>query len=336
MKHESLPTVRQTWTEFSGDIQENVNETLDELDLEIDLANARLAHAYENDPDEAGEIAAEIVEYLDEKWGYTGDVFMVTGTWYYPEAVMSLEGVLCRHEKTEAFNVVSSNGFIVAPLEHDEDEVPRVGLSFVAATAALSTPYLQGPIQFLAFAEPNEISLQFMRPGSHAVVSSSTEEVTSALSTADALLYAYINHEGTTFFRQNAKRQGAFLRSVIDSVDAVLPAPDSLDRVIMTGSKTSSLFFRDTVSGEIYSSESNEADEGVDFEAEMLGVTLVDALENGYDKKYDSPAEMATFVTGLCAILRPISIKNIDLSEHGDPDLIVPLRAIQDPTVKVI
>ncbi len=51
MKGEKQTTVRQDWVEFSGSAQQDVNQTLADLQLEIEIANARLAQLHNEDPE---------------------------------------------------------------------------------------------------------------------------------------------------------------------------------------------------------------------------------------------------------------------------------------------
>lgn len=159
-KHEAIRTVRQEWQEFSEVVQDDINKTLEELTFEIEAANLKIAELYERDPGEAGEFATRAIDYLDSRWDYGGDHFMVTGSWYEPAVAMSHEGVLVQHQKKEAFQPSVSNGFAIMPGEKNDDTPPRIGKSFIVANFPYASAMMQGQIQLLACADLGEVSLQ--------------------------------------------------------------------------------------------------------------------------------------------------------------------------------
>lgn len=329
-------TVRQDWEEFSGEIQGDIDYTLDYLALEIDAANARLADLYVNEPDEAGRVAEDLVEFLDSKWGHKDEIMMVTGAWHYPRIAMGAAGIMVTQAKTDAFNIAYSNGFMVNIIEHNGQEVPRVGLSFIADKIAISTPVLQSnEIHLMAFAEPNEVSLRYLRPGSTEVVGGSLDEVAHALGTADALLNAYLNHEASDFYRQSAKKQEAFLRKLITSVEDVLPAPDSLDKVIVDQVGVDKIYFRNKITGKVDSCAGSPDQARLTVTGDVLGVTLLDVYVDGFGTKYNYPDDMMSSGEGLCLIVKPREL-NFDMTEYGSPDLVMPLHTMDSPEIKII
>lgn len=329
-------TVRQDWEEFSGEIQDDIDRTLEYLALEIDAANARLADEYVNNPEEAGRVANDITEFLDSKWGHNDEIMMVTGSWHYPQIALGTGGIMITQAKTEAFNIAYSNGFMVNIIEHNGQEVPRVGLSFIADKIAISTPMLQSKeVHLLAFAEPNEISLRYLRPGSTEVVGGSLDEVAHAIGTADALLNAYLNHEASDFYRQSAKKQEAFLRKLITSVEDVLPAPDSLDKVIVDQVGVAKIYFRDKKTGKVSSYEVSPDQAHLTVTGDVLGVTVLDVYIDGFGTKYDYPDDMMSAEEGLCLIVKPREL-NFDMTEYGSPDIVMPLRTMDSPEIKII
>lgn len=330
-------SARETWEEFSEDTQLDINQTLEDLQIDIELANERLRQALLEDSDTFTDLASEIVQYLDSNWKYTNHFFMITGKWYAPsELATSVNGVLCEQEKTDAFNIARSNGFIVTPVEDDGEMVPRVGLSFVVTELTLSTGSIQGRFALLAFALPQEISLQYMRPYTPETVGSSEEEVAAAIEKADAILMAYINYDCSSFYDVSAKKQGTFLRSVIDSASSALPPEDSLEKVVLQQTMVNGLYIRDAASREIHmyaptGTELIEIDYGI-----ILDFATIDTLRDGIGEvRYTSPSDLSTYNDGLCALVNPQSI-NVDLSEFNDPDIIVPFRRIVgEPTISI-
>lgn len=90
------------------------------MQIEIEAVNDRLAAIYAENPEGAFEMMHDVVEYLDEMWNYIGDVFMITGKWHFPNQVMiSDEGILCKLEYVDAFNIAKSNGFTISHIIHE-------------------------------------------------------------------------------------------------------------------------------------------------------------------------------------------------------------------------
>ena len=334
MKQEVKRTSRQEWTHFSGEIQQDVNSILDNARIEIEAANLALAELYETDPEAAGEYAANIVEYLDDRWGYKGDVFMVTGKWHEPMFGSTDEGVMSRHQEKDAFNDTISNGFMVKPVENDDgDEAPRVGMSFIVGSTRISTPSIQGSFDILAFAEPHEVSLQYMRPGETAVVSTSVEELAESLQRADSLLYLYTNHKDSAFYQTSAKKQEKFIRSVIDIAEAALPAPDSMDRAYLCDVSTDLIYMNHTEHG-FSSASGEEVEDRMRITGEILGVTIADVLHDGFGKKYNSPDELGATGAGLCLIVSPRDT-NFAIPEGCGEYILMPLRAMDSVPLAV-
>ncbi len=326
MKRENRePTTREMWGELAGVIQQDVNERLQDLQLEIETANIRLADMYAKDPEMALSMSQDIVEYLDEKWGHIGDVFIVAGNWYMPTVGVGSEGVLARHEYQEAFSAVKSNGFIVKSMEIDgeEEEAPRIGMSFIVGHSNVMTPSMQGSLEFLAYADTSDVTVHYLRPGNNEVVSSDPHEVWKTITEADALLRLYTNHPDSTFYNVNARKQEQFLRDIIDSAEASFPAPDSFDVAFIHDTETSIIYYRQ--SGELIKGYNN--DHALKLSGAIMGVTLVDVYQNGYGKHYGSPEEFDTSWSGLCLIVQPIE-SSFQMEANFDENILVPIRAI--------
>ncbi len=321
-------TKRQEWTEFSGLIQADINQQLQAASLVIEAANAVLSDKYQNDPAGAGDFAAKIAGYLNKGWSYTGDCFMVSGHWHEPAVGMTPEGIISRHEKKEVFQLAPSNGFIVLmPQGQDYPQSPRIGMSFVVGSANLATQSIKGNFQLLAFGELNEISLQYMRPGNSSVVSAELGEVMDTLGRADALLGLYTNHKDSSFYRQSASKQQAFFRSIIDFVDNAMPAPDSLDRLMLHEADTPVMYIRKPHGEGLIQMLSGVADRRFKVTGEVLGTTVHDLIEDGYKKRYSSPDEIGAAIAGLSLIVKPHAI-NVSSEEFYGQDLLLPVRKI--------
>lgn len=320
------PTTRQDWDKFSTEAQRDIDQQLSDLQLEIDRANSDLAHLYKADPEASGEYARDIVDYLNDKWRYFDDIFMVTGHWHQPQVTSGLDGILSQHIYSEAFSSARSNGFVAKLVETElSGESPRVGMSFVVSTIELATPNIQSSdIKILAFAEPHEVSLQYLRPDTPEVVSTDANEVGQAIVRADRLLHLYTSHPGSSFFQQSAKKQSDFFDSLSDIVDSSLPRPDSQDVAILHDAATQAVYFKkddQVIEGVIPNSGR------VNITGKILGATIPDSWATAQTAHYTSPSELHATGAGLCLI---IDQHNLAIPEVSGP-LLVPYRAIDAP-----
>ena len=259
-----------------------------------------------------------------------GDYFLVSGNWYVPNNIaINNNGIQCYQEKSEAFNIVRSNGFIVYPYQVDDIIEPRVGLSFIVGSRFIGTPAIQGNFELLAVANLEEISLQYMRPYSPESVGASIEEISEAVSRADALLKSNINDSNSHFFKASANKQGEFLQSIIDTAMGALPPIDSLDRLTLKDITPTMIYVRDPAQNKLLGLQGNEEFDLVIEHGIVLGFTTIDTIQDGIGKKrYKAPNQLSSTDEGLCAIVNPLRC-NFDLSEYNNPDLIVPLRKIK-------
>lgn len=327
-KYPTTTTTRQEWSVRAESIQEGINYILEEIRFEIEAANLALEVLYQSDPEAAGEYAVDIIEYLDSLWDYSGDVFLVSGHWHEPMIGMNEEGIFSRHVKKDAFNVARSNGFMVKPIGEGEGEIesPRVGLSFVVAGAPISTPSIQGHFELLAFAEPQETSLQYLRPGDASVVSSDLGEVGAAMSRADALLDLYLNHEDSGFYRAGPAKQEAFLKGIADSLAEVMPAPDTIDKIVLTESITPVVYTFDHPGPGLNRLVAKDPDKPFKITGTVEYATIVDHLIDGLGRGYKSPDELSTSKGGLGLVIKPYSC-NFELNDdEGKRLIVVPMR----------
>ena len=325
------PTIREKWILRSGEIQKDVNHVLHDVQLEIEAANVRLAELYDTDPEAAGELAEEIVEYLDNQWDYSGDVFMVSGKWYMPTIGIGPDGILAKQQYEEVCRSAHSNGFIVKPIETGEDDVvPRVGLSFVVGSAQILSPSLQGGLNFLAYADTSDVTVQFLRPGNNEVVSSDPAQVWKSLRDADSLLYLYTNHPGSTFYKLNAKKQERFVRDIIDAAEQTFPAADAYDQAFIHDAELHTIFYKKD--GEIVSGGSG--DSKFIISGAILGVTLVDIFGHGFGKQYSAPDDLHAVKSGLCLIVRPEQA-NFPMESNEFEHILLPLRSLCGDATKL-
>lgn len=327
-------TSRAIWEEISNETQTMVNEVLAELQTEIDAANVIISDKLANEADDVSEYIDGVVEYLDSKWPFAYDYFMVSGTWLEPIIGMNEEGVQVRHARASAFAVARSNGF-VGTVESMSDYHERyVGLSFIAAELAHATPTMQGKFSALALSDPREVSLQYLRSNNTSAASSTVEEVELALHRADALLDLYTNHEASSFFKQSAKKQEKFIRSVIDSVENILPAPDSLEATYVENCTSPEMYYWDASNRQMVYIKAESEERPFSLSGKIVGVTLTDSVEDGYGRKYTSPDEFGTTGSGLSLIVQPMSA-NFDMSIFKGQDLLIPMRSIDNMSIGI-
>lgn len=326
MKREPVPlTARQTWDKDSNEWQDNVNETLADLSPVIASANVALAQLYATNSEEIEEYAINVIEFLNDKWGcYIGDRFMVTGHWHEPAVAVGNEGILSRLSYSEAFAAVTSNGFVVNPMEsEDSNDPPKVGMSFSVGCFPFSSPSMKGIFELLTFAEPHEISLQYLRPGTSEVISADVNEIGDAIMRADALLHLYTSHPNSTFFKQSAKKQTEFFRSILNTVEITLPRADTLDEACIHDAVTEAIYYKDN--GELVK-EYPRNTETRGITGRIIGVALPDMWQSPVEQKYTNPYDLQCAETGLCLI---VDSHNLNLSSQND-QILIPYRAIDN------
>jgi hypothetical protein len=240
--------------------------------------------------------------------------------------------VSCDHYKTEAFKIVRSNGFAANLYTDDTDEDEhhlKVGLSFLVSQGNMYTGVMQGSFAFLAFAQLNEISLQYMRPGTPETVGASADEIQQAVQAADVMLAAHIGAQYTNFFDVSANKQGQFLKSVIEQARETLPPMESLDMAVINEAVISSCYARHPISGDIITIGSPS---GSPFQFEKVAIldfATVDTLRDGFGvKHYKSPNDL-TYSKGLCAVVTPTE-NTMSLPEGEISDLIVPIKSFKN------
>ncbi|OYX43767.1 hypothetical protein B7Y94_00945 [Candidatus Saccharibacteria bacterium 32-49-12] len=326
-RREKAETTRQYWEELSEFVQDDVNRVLKDLSLDVERANYILAEASSGDPEQISKLAVDIVNHLDSQWEYIGDHFLVAGKWQEPAVKMNNQGILVEHQEKEAFNQCVSNGFMVKPGDGDSDEPPRVGLSFIVADFPYSSDKLQGSLQLLAFADLDQVSLQYLRSaGDFNAASSDIEEVKSALFRADSTLSLYTTHQESSFYRQSAKKQENFLRSIVESVHDVLPAPSSLDKLIINDAVSQEFYIRDSTGPGLMHVISDETPFKVT--GQVVGVAINDLVAEGPGRQFKSPDDLMSAQTGICLMVQPHTI-NFTINNYTGDYFLIPMRKLE-------
>ncbi len=325
MEYESKRTARQEWGETSERKQEQVNATLEQLQPDIDVINLTLEQLSCENSEKAAEYAAEAAQHLDSRWEeHMGDVFLVTGTWMGPSATYSPgeQRLLFEYGRQQAFDSVQCFGFdAYQDVREDGESITQIGMTFLAREREISIPLFHGRLAFRHVADPREVTLQYMRPGMEGTVSSDLGEINEAIHRADLLLDLYLNNEKSGFYRTNAKRQHKIVNSILDSINDVMPSPETNEALLI-----------DIVASRIYLQHYNEeriaaaAVENDDFQlsGRVHGVTTYDTVKYDGKKQFRDANDCETAQDGLALIIE-VHNSNVDLSEC-DRTVLVPLR----------
>lgn len=316
---------RQDWQNFSDHVQQDVDRTLVELSESTDYLNHRLYLARQDSPDEYTRVSHEILQSLDQLWEHHGDHFLVTGHWHAPHGEFGENYVRAEHQYEPAFKEGVSDGFMVREVWTDKGLVPRVGLSFATKISVVHTPTFKAPITMLAFAEMNQVNLQFLRPASSEVLSSSIEDVTRTVSLADNILSSELSSAETDFYRSSPEDQHNFFLSLIDMVDAVMPDPRTGERLMIHDARAQKVYFNNPTNQRLVPLASSNEDSPLILGGQMLGVSVPDIIKNGPLSHYTSPDQLLSTRTGLNFIVRP-NLQSFDLSNFGNPDILMPIR----------
>lgn len=328
-------TKREQWDLFSAQAQADVVDKLARLGPEIEAQTMYIDHLMATDYSVAEDHMTQVTRDLDKQWGYVGDYFLVTGSWLQPVFEQSPNGIQVEHVAAEVYARSKSNGFMVI-VHEDEDGVRHsaIYMSFITMRESLSTPYLQADINLLALAEIEKVSLQYLRPSNLGVVSTSSEEIFEAMQRADSLLYIYANHYRSTFYESNARKQNNFLRQIIQIAEKPLPAPETLDAVVLEDIEVPYFYFRKP--GVEKLSIANENPDEPDYKicGRLLGFTITDILADGDNTLHDDPEEFEAATEGLSLIVEPAEA-NFDLEVLEGSVTYIPLHAAKTMTMSV-
>lgn len=238
MSPEHTRTTAKEWRARSQEINDDVNARLQGFSEAAETINLTLAELMQQDPERAYQYANEVIQQLDSEWPYHGDVFFVTGAWHEPTTTLiGANGVSVEHNKAQAFTTTHSNGFsfkFIAATEEDTPPTPRIGLSFIEGRVPLTSVYLQGNITPLAFAEPHEISMHYLRPGSSEVVSADLQDIGHAIEQSTSLLHLMTTHPGSEYHKASPKRQRQMIQRLVATVEDTLPTPESFDKLFIS------------------------------------------------------------------------------------------------------
>ncbi|MGB3023691.1 MAG: hypothetical protein WBB39_02685 [Candidatus Saccharimonadales bacterium] len=316
-------TKRQEWRVMRDWHQSELNEALAKMELTVEYWNLLLADAdAHGDTEKVAALATEAIEALDNEWQFHHDFFMVSGKWYYPKIAFGDGGVIGEHVYEDAFASCQSNGFIVDYVERGGQMVPRVGMSFIVGTIPIANTLVQGTIQPLAFAEPHEISLSYMRPGSTEVVSSDLQQIGNALERAESILRLYLSSEHSSFFRQSEQKQQVFFMSLIEMVEETLPDRSSLDALVVSQIELTRFYYK---TQERAIAVVLPPGQTLSLGGTVIGVTILEHLDHVPGTVLRSKDDMIDSAAQICLIVQTNSriLHNGELVTEGD--IIIPL-----------
>lgn len=318
-------SARQDWHNFSDDLQQDVNRTLAEIGQTIDYLNSRLYQARLESQDEYIKVSQQIIKSLDELWQHHGARFLVTGHWHFPHGELTDRSLKLDYKFEPAFGEGISRGFIVDEVWTDNGLLPRVGLSFDVKTENVDTPIMRFPLTMRALAEPHQVNVQFLRPASSEVVSSSIEDVVKAIQVADDILDTELSDPKSRFYRLSPQDQHGFFMSLVDIVEGSMPDPQSGDKLLIHDAIAQHVYFNHVQTQSLVSLGGSSEHSPLLIAGQVLGVTVPDAIKHGPYKHYTSPDQVIAATTGLNFVIRPYA-QSFDLGSSGNPDILLPVR----------
>ena len=330
MEKSPRPTEHQKWIETAQNEQNTIDLTLEMLQPHVDSANVILEKLYQENREQVIPFAGMAVRTLNQNWHYHNHAFMVTGQWYAPSVENTLDTMNIHQEREQAFAAASSRGFGFSMIENDTGgQTPRIGLSFGMRPLEIKLTTFEGAITPLAFANPNEINMTYLRPNNSDIVSASEQEIKETLGEIDEQLCHYLEASDARFYRQKSKKQEAFLRSMVDAAYDVLPSTESSDVLYLQDGQPDRFYVHDKSKDDhiecIYVGDSEMHIEGM-----VVGVTCIDLINTqGTRTRYRTPEELDTARDGLCFVVKARSIRTPQMNfPSPESDIYIPYRAL--------
>lgn len=340
MEQETPAITRKNWEIVSAEHQREVNELLNDLQPEIDMINLNLAKlTSENTQEELTDYCTEALKYLNKKWeSCSGEAFLVSGQMYLPEVEATPFNISYQPEKVSNCMAAYSQGFTVSPVDFNQHDstVPeyKVGMMFAQpSNMQVDTPWMFIQCQPRILAQPHEISLQYLRPSYADVVSGDIDEVKDSITRVDAILQLYLKSRYSNFYKISGKKQEKFILSMINSVNDVLPAPETNDTVRITNAQTQELVIRGFNPDE-GTVKFTEPQEPFNVDGFVKGVTVLDFIDSE-GQQITSPDNLDENSFGLSLIVSPYSI-NHEIEGYDDQDVIIPLSQLMSCNFELV
>lgn len=340
MDQETAPTARKNWNKLSAEHQSEINELLADLQPVIDMMNLNIAKLVSaGDDAKLDDYCALATSYLNEKWApYSGDVFLISGQMYLPETRVTPNSINCQPEKYSHLTTAYSQDFKVSPVGENARDADISELKIVMVFAQplngeVDTPWLYARFQPRIFAELKEVSLQYLRPQSKEAVSSDIGEVTDSIARVDAVLQEHLKNPESDFYKISGKEQEAFIRSAVDSVNDVLPSPETDDFVKINNAQTAELVIIDFEEGRP-AAKFTSSSKPITINGCVRGVTVIELL-NMKQKKIKSPDNLDENSFGLSLIVSPSSISH-KIEGYQDEDILIPLSQLKSVNFELV
>lgn len=313
----------------NSDVQAGINATMVSLLPDIMIANTEIEYAFRNQREKYKYLKDHHETYLNEQWHHKGDQFMVAGHWHIPRNIETANfGLFMDIKKEEVLGPAISDGFRVAEIKVGNVSIPRVVHAFATGMLAVQHTSFGGNIELRAFAEPQETSLHFLRPGDDKALPIDSTAIVRAVSNADLLLRAHLRSDRSSFYRLDASEQYRFVHTTLESVDRLLPPGESMESFVLESIRTRVLHYKDAKTNKIHRVVRPAGQgEPFTFTAKMLGVTTFEHMRGGYGGRYESPRQIEDVRKGICLVLEPIDA-SLDLKEVEGNSVVIPFRAV--------
>ena len=324
---EKFYSKRQEYENTSAETRRLVNEKLDSLVADVNIANLYISENYSKNPEETYRYALGAVEYLNDQWGDEENIFLVSGKIDVPYVQYDLKSINITHQSKEVFTALCTTGFELIPPDEEAMADPKIKLAFLLKSSELNLPYMKGDVSFFAYANPNEISMDYIRPAGESIVSSDLGEVDQALQQAHAILNLHLNSDNSNFYKQSAKKQEEFIGSVIDSIESVMPAIGTYDVLVLSQAEAKDVYFK-TNDNRLVALKS-QLGSPLLVSGKVVGITMLDTVLQGSAKHYKSPEDFTCGVKEPCFVVSPVpGLINGELYDGND--LMIPISQIAD------
>jgi len=305
--------------------QSELNHVLLELAEEIEMWNLVLSEAAQQtdlEPGQLANLAGESVTSLDKKWPFMGDFIHVTGRWYIPQVTINDMSIEYPMHEAEAFNIVRSNGFSVFG---KEDTTPTVGLSFEVADVQIINAAVQTKMTFLAYADPGDVSLYYVRPEEKGSETTDIGTFGESIHYYDDLLHLHYHNHNSDFYRKTARQQKKFFHDVIDNISNTLPSPEYGESAVCEQIEVPYVYRRiKTQAGMEWQQIKSSDDQPILMAGKIDGVGILESSQLDNDRPFRSKTELVDQNAGICLILRVEQCSIPDI--FNNQPVYVPLR----------
>lgn len=323
-------TARETLIEK----QFELDTVLTAVSEEIEFWNLRFEQMAKDESEQGqmalNTLAAEAISSLDQQWPFMGDHIHVSGSWYVPDINITPTSINFPPARQEAFSIVESNGFAIFD---ETGAAPKVGLSFEIATVPIVSAMAQTKFSFLAYANPSEVSLYYVRPGADNLQATDLGEFGDKMTLYDSLLHLSYNNDNSDFYRKSIARQKHFLQGIADAVSDTLPSPE-LGQGAVCNQVDVPYFWRHVQDHRGYTWQKVAAEDGsMLLSGDIMGIGILELSELDTGRPIRSRSDLVDPDAGLCLIMR-IEQPTIPDTFNNAP-VYVPLRVADEAEIAI-